>query len=137
MCASLSAVDRDAVCEALAEYYRGDTAVAAVYLFGSVATGGAKADSDIDVGVLYRHAPPATLLGQPYEHEAALAKQLGRPVQIIVMNSAPSDLVHRVVRDGVLVSQADPSARVAFEVRARGAYFDMIPMLREYRRART
>ena len=53
----------DAESEALAEYFRGDEAVAAVYLFGSVATGRAKRGSDIDVGVLFQNAPPATMLG--------------------------------------------------------------------------
>jgi predicted nucleotidyltransferase len=34
----------------------------AVYLFGSVARGEARADSDVDVGVLFEVTPPATLV---------------------------------------------------------------------------
>lgn len=130
-------MERDAVMGVLAEHYRGNPDIAAVYLFGSVATGRVKAGSDVDVGVLYRRPPPATLLGQPYEQEAVLSQRLGRPVQIVVMNTAPPDLIHRILRDGALVIEADPSARIAFEVKARNAYFDLIPMLREYRRSGT
>ena len=130
-------MDRNAVIQALAKHFQGAPEVAAVYLFGSVATGQARAGSDIDVGVLYRRTPPATLLGQPYEHEAALSQHFGRPVQIVVMNTAPPDLTHRILRDGVLVMEVDPSARIAFEVRARNAYFDLLPTLQRYRRSGT
>ncbi|MGD8860050.1 MAG: nucleotidyltransferase domain-containing protein [Myxococcales bacterium] len=117
----------------LAEHFRGQPEVAAVYLYGSVATGRAREDSDVDVGVLYRTPPRPTLLDQPYLDEGELAERLGRPVQIVVLNAAPPDLVHRILRDGVLVVEADPSARIAFEVRARNLYFDLRPVLQQYR----
>jgi hypothetical protein len=44
------------------------------------------------------------------------------------------DLVHRVLRDGVLLLERDRSARIRFEVRARNDYFDLLPHLRRYRR---
>ena len=50
------------------------------------------------------------------------------------MNKAPVDLVHRILRDGRLVFEGDHGARVAFEVKARNEYFDLLPYLREYRR---
>ncbi len=106
----------------------------AVYLFGSVARGTAHPGSDVDIGVLYQALPPATLLGQPFSDEADLAEQLARPVQVIVMNRAPVDLVHRIMRDGILVLEQDKSRRIAFEVRSRNEYFDLLPMLREYRK---
>jgi hypothetical protein len=55
-------------------------------------------------------------------------------VQLIVMNSAPVDLVHRILRDGVLLVEHDKSARIAFEVRARNDFFDLLPALQQYRR---
>src|SRR5262249_50758929 len=105
----------------------------AAYLFGSVATGRARPDSDVDIGVLYRSALPATLQGQPFAQEAELSERLGCPVQIIVMNSAPVDLVHRILRDGILLAEHDKRVRIAFEVHARNAYFDLLPTLRAYR----
>jgi predicted nucleotidyltransferase len=115
------------------EHYRGQPGVAAVYLFGSVAKGTARADSDVDIGVLYETAPPAQLMAQPFGDEADLGERFGRPVQIIVMNAAPADLVHRILRDGILVLDANKSCRISFEVRTRNQYFDLLPILRQYR----
>ena len=47
----------------------------------------------------------------------------------------PADLIHRVLRDGVLLVDRNPNRRIAFEVRARNDYFDLLPYLTEYRRA--
>ena len=52
----------------------------------------------------------------------------------MVLNRAPSDLIHRVLRDGILVLARDPGARIRFEVAARNRYFDLQPFLRRYRR---
>lgn len=126
-------VDRQRTERLLTEHFSGDPEVAAIYLFGSVATGRSHATSDVDVGVLYRKPPAPTLLGQPFSQEAALSERLGHPVQLVVMNSAPVDLVHRILRDGIVLAERDKSIRIAFEVRARNAFFDLLPTLRAYR----
>jgi uncharacterized protein len=118
----------------LGERLGADENVAAVYLFGSLARGTARDASDIDLGVLFRVVPPATLLGQPFELQASLSRELGKPVDVIVMNTAPVDLVHRILRDGRLLLERDRSRRIAFEVRARNQYFDLLPILQRYRR---
>lgn len=130
-------MDRDHVLAELRRYFAaraGD--VAAVYLFGSVARGDARPDSDIDVGVLFRTAPPATLAGQPFDMAGALEQQLGAPVDVVVLNTAPPDLRIRVLRHGLLAVEHDRSARVRFEVATRNEYFDLEPILIEYRRPR-
>jgi predicted nucleotidyltransferase len=108
--------------------------IAAVYLFGSVARGSDRPGSDVDLAVLYRKPPAPTLAQLPLELEAALESRLDRPVQIVALHTAPVDLVHRVLRDGQLLVDADPSLRIRFEVRARNEYFDLEPILRRYRR---
>jgi len=107
----------------------------AVYLFGSFGRGEAGPHSDVDLGLLYRTPPATTLLGQPFELEADLAELLGRSVQCVVMNAAPPDLLHRILRDGVLLLDRDPSRRIRFEVNARNQYFDVKRMLDQYRNA--
>lgn len=110
--------------------------VAAAYLFGSVARGRSRATSDVDVGVLLTRPPAATLADLPLDLETDLERRLGVPVQVVVLNRAPADLVHRVLRDGKLLVDRDPSARIAFEVRARNEFFDLKPVLDQYRSAR-
>lgn len=121
----------EAVRKALAPY--GDR-IACAYLFGSQARGEARRDSDVDLAVLYRDEPPPTLDGLGLELIAAVEAATGHPADIVVLNRAAPDLVHRILRDGVLVLEGDRSARVRFEVRSRAEYFDVLPYLREYRR---
>jgi len=108
--------------------------VLAVYLFGSVARGESGPGSDIDVGVLFATDPPATLGAPQFALEAAMERRLGSPVQVVALNRAAADLVHRVLRDGRLVLDRDRAARIRFEVRSRNEYFDLAPIRRLYRR---
>ena len=108
--------------------------IAAAYLFGSVARGTARPESDVDVGVLYSEEPPATLQGLGLDLEGELEGILDQPVQVVVLNRAPVDLVIRVLRDGKLLVDQDRSRRVRFEVRSRNDFWDLEPTLRRYRR---
>lgn len=110
--------------------------IVAVYLFGSVARGQARRSSDVDVGVLYEVTPPATLEGLGGELAAELERAIGRPVDLVVLNRAPADLIHRVLRDGILVVERDRARRIAFEVKARNEYFDLAPIRERYRRTK-
>lgn len=109
--------------------------VVAVYLFGSVGRGHARDSSDVDVGVLFRESPPHTLGGLHLELRDRLQERLERPVDLVILNHAPADLVHRVLRDGILVAETDRAARIAFEVRLRNEYFDLAPVRERYRRS--
>lgn len=126
-------MDRSRAESTLADYFRKKPGIAAVYLYGSVARGTAHDDSDVDIGVLYERPPEGTLLAQPFADEADLAELLAHRAQIVVMNHAPPDLVHRILRDGILLLEPNRSRRILFEVRARNLYFDLLPMLRQYR----
>ena len=107
--------------------------IVAAYLFGSVARGTDGPRSDVDVAVLFAEAPPRTLSGLPTPLIDALSDVTGRRVDLVVLNDAPADLVHRVLRDGHLLLERDRSARIAFEVRRRNEYFDILPILERYR----
>jgi len=108
--------------------------ILAAYLFGSEARGEAGPGSDVDVAVLYAEAPPGALDSPPRRLERELERLLGRTVEVVALNTAPPDLVHRVLRDGRLLLEEDRSARIRFEVRARNEYFDLEPLRRLYRR---
>jgi len=108
---------------------------AAVYLFGSVARGDAERRSDVDVAVLFDNDPPRTLDNLHAALGERLQEAIGRPVDLIVLNHAPADLVHRVLRDGILINEENRAARIAFEVRSRNEYFDLAPIRERYRRS--
>lgn len=107
--------------------------VAAAYLFGSFATGRSGDASDIDLALLYSTDEPSTLEAR-FGLEGALEAVFHRPVQVTILNRAPPDLIHRVLRDGLLLLDRDPGVRIRFEVAARNAFFDLQPYLRQYRR---
>ena len=111
-------------------------AIVAAYVFGSIARGEEGPGSDLDIGVLLAEAPPATLDGLRGDLAEALERLVGRDVDLVILNAAPADLVHRVLRDGRLVLETDRAARVRFEVQRRREYFDLLPILEEYRRPR-
>ena len=107
--------------------------VLAAYVFGSVARGAATSGSDIDVAVLLKAEPPHTVDGLRQDIADGLRERLGRAVDLLVLNRAPADLVHRVLRDGLLVLDANPPLRRMFEVRRRNEFFDLEPVRRRYR----
>ena len=130
-------MDRAGTIERLSGYFAGSPAaadVAVAWLYGSFARGDARADSDVDVAVLSRHPLAATFEALPLRLEGEIERLLRRPTQVVEMNSAPADLRARVLRDGVLLVDRDPSLRIRFEVRTRNERFDLQPILREYRR---
>jgi predicted nucleotidyltransferase len=110
--------------------------IVAAYLFGSVARGTSGTTSDVDVAVLLTRPPAEGLAGLPLDLEGELERLLGVPAQVVVLNRAPVDLIHRVLRDGKLLVDRDPAVRIAFEVRARNEFFDLKPVLDQYRAAR-
>jgi predicted nucleotidyltransferase len=107
--------------------------VLAVYFFGSLARDTGGSQSDVDVAVLLRE--PAAR--GPSATEALLDRleqAARRTVDLVVLNGAAPDLIHRVLRDGVLLLDRDRSQRIRFEVQARNEYFDLEPIRRAYRR---
>ncbi|MBL8736459.1 MAG: nucleotidyltransferase domain-containing protein [Planctomycetes bacterium] len=128
-------MDRATLIEALRSYFAGRPDVVAAYLFGSTARGEAKASSDVDVGVLLAAGEPSL----PADYDVLFAIQddleerLHRPVDVLAMNGAPLDLLHRVLRDGILVLDRDPLRRGEFELAARTQYMDFLPVLLRYR----
>jgi predicted nucleotidyltransferase len=118
--------------EALRSRLVADPHVSTAWLYGSQARGTARATSDFDVAVLWDDPScPAELA---FDLEAALCASLGREVQVVIAHRAPADLIRRVLRDGILLVDRDRSARIAFEVRKRNEYFDMVPTWRRIRR---
>jgi len=105
------------------------------YLYGSQARDKAGPHSDVDIAILLEKPPPSTLDGFGLDLGGKIEEKIGRPVDLVILNRAPVDLVHRTLRDGILVYEGDSAARIRFEVRNRGEYFDLLPYLRQYRQS--
>lgn len=101
------------------------------YLFGSQATGGAQAHSDIDVAV-YVDEPraPHGAYGYAAELTSALMAGLGtNDIDVVLLNRAPPLLYHRVLRDGERVLARDLRATTTREGYALSRYCDYVPQL--------
>ena len=112
--------------------FAGEACVAA-WLFGSRARGDASAQSDVDVAVLFGRPRPVTLEALPTRLHGMLERAAGASVDLIILDGADPDLIHRVLRDGVVLVEDDRAGRIAFEVRSRNLWFDLEPVRRRYR----
>ena len=108
--------------------------IQAAYIFGSVAQGRARPDSDIDVAVLLgRRLSDARAL----RYRLTLAGELGaalhrNDVQLVILNDAPPLLAQRVLSRGALVFQRSRAARVRFHVATAQRYEDIVPTMERY-----
>lgn len=99
------------------------------YLFGSRATGTARAGSDVDVAVLTDQ--PLTTA----RHLTLLADLTdaarGHRVDLVLLDQAPPALGYRVVRDGVPLLVRDEVVRADHHAQVLDRYFDTEPLRRE------
>ena len=130
-------MDRATAIEALTQYF-GDGAppVAAAYLFGSIARNAARPDSDLDIAVLLSGTAQTALVGPLTTFRGALERRFRREVDVLDLRTAAVDVRHRVLREGILLLDRDPAERIRFEVQTRNEYFDLVPYLEDYRKAR-
>jgi predicted nucleotidyltransferase len=131
-------MDRATAIEALTEYFGSAAApIAAAALFGSVARNAARPDSDLDIAVLLSGTAQAAVVGPLTTIRGDLERRFNREVELLDLRTAPVDVRHRVLREGILLLDRDPAQRIGFEVRTRNEYFDLVPYLEDYRKART
>ncbi len=104
--------------------------VLAAYIFGSVVTGRARPDSDVDIAVLVSEK---VMRKDPWDYRMRLAADLMGELQrddvdLVLLNQAPPLLAHRILSKGKLILERSPSARVRFQVRTVNQYLDTQPM---------
>ncbi len=99
------------------EKYSGD--VAAAYLFGSMATGSWYGLSDIDFAVLLHKKGKALYFDARLSLYADLCRALKRDdVDIVLLNTTKNlFLLDEIVRNGIVVFEADSGLRDEFECR--------------------
>jgi predicted nucleotidyltransferase len=119
-------MDREAVIAALRAALAGAPVRLAI-LFGSVARGRTRADSDVDVAILPRD--PDLQLREELKLQAQLERACRREIDLVRMDRADTLLAWQIARHGVVL-KADPPAEYArFVMRAAADYLDAQPAL--------
>ena len=108
------------------------------YLFGSHARGDAHRRSDVDVAV---YIDETRAKAGPFGYQADLTTHLmialgTKAIDVIVLNTAPPLLYHRVLRDGVRVLSRDLRATTTRAGQALSRYFDFLPQMEKMDAAR-
>ena len=114
----------------LINYLRTQPDIAAEYLFGSLATGRATPQSDIDIAVLLMPVPddPVELLNRQLELADQLRRFSDRDMDVVILNKVPLILRRQVLAHGRLLYQGDRNTRADFEVQTGKEYADLKPM---------
>ncbi|WP_017942521.1 MULTISPECIES: nucleotidyltransferase family protein [unclassified Thioalkalivibrio] len=128
-------IESPIIARVLGERLSAEPGVVCAYLFGSHSRGEARVGSDIDLAVLMVEPVAEGLLNPLALLQMDLEDATGCTVDLIDLHKVGADLIHRVLRDGIVVFESDASRRIAFEVDARNRYFDLLPYLEEYRQA--
>ncbi len=106
--------------------------IQAVYLFGSRATGTARATSDLDLAVVPRHP---TVRNQRLDLLADLAKHGFCNVDLVFLDTEDITLKYEAVRQNNVVYRTEDFDRGAFYSRIIRQYLDFLPYLNVQREA--
>jgi hypothetical protein len=120
----------EAATPVLSPIFRRRKRIAAVYLFGSAATGRDRRGSDLDLAIVAKKAISGR---ERLRIEADLSSRLRRDVDLVVFGQAGPLLQHQILKYGRLICENDPAERVRQEVRARAEYLDAQRLFREIR----
>ena len=109
--------------------------VSAAWVFGSVATGKDRPDSDIDIAILFIEGlDKQARFNLRLDIAAELSGLTGREVDVIDMQASPLFLQHQVRRFGYLLLENDHAYRVDYDVKSRRQYLDFAPRLKKRNR---
>jgi predicted nucleotidyltransferase len=117
----------------LAEALAADADVRWAYLFGSAVRDGTFADLDVAI-MLATSARGVRPLGEVVARLEAVAE--GIPVDVVDLAHAAPRLAGSVAREGRILVDRGPAARVAWEIEANRRALDIEPWLREFDRLR-
>lgn len=107
------------------------TEIRFAYIFGSFT--GTGSFRDVDLGIYLADVVDAERQNYDIQLAISLERTIGLPVDVVVMNSAPDHLIHRI-SSGHLVLDRVPDDRADFLAAAWARYFDIRPKREAYLR---
>lgn len=114
--------------ERILSYFAKRPEVIALYLFGSFDTPFERDDSDMDIAVLVSRENKKELEVLKSEYYNASPRFSMRTVDIVILNTAPTYLKHRILKTGRVMLDKNPSQRKEFAAMVLQEYFDYKPI---------
>jgi len=114
-----------------------ESAIIAIYLFGSSVKRHEKDPADIDIALLldesaYKDDPVASL-APAYMAATRAALDLECETDITILNTASLEMAYTIITSGVCLVETDREKRLGFEIALKGMYFDFKPFLDQLR----
>jgi predicted nucleotidyltransferase len=114
----------------LTEYLQNHKQVSAAWIFGSVATGKNRADSDIDLAILFvQNLSKEKRFDLLLSLAVDLSKIAACEVDLVDIQTAPLFLQYEIRKNGHLLFEKDHIYRVNHDVQSRREYLDLAAML--------
>jgi len=114
-----------------------ETPVLFAYLYGSYAKGLSHPFSDLDVGIFAEGLDIKACLDIELSLSLCIDENLGHVVQseVRVLNHLPLVVKGGILADSELIYSRAEDKRIEFETQIRKAYFDFLPVIRQYQNA--
>jgi predicted nucleotidyltransferase len=111
------------------------TPVLCAYLYGSHAKAQAHPFSDLDIGIYVEDVDINTCLDLELSLAVRIDDNLNNTVQteVRILNHLPLTVKGRILGEAKLIYSRDEGQRIAFETQVRKAYFDFLPVIKQYR----
>lgn len=114
-----------------------ETPVLFAYFYGSHAKALSHPFSDLDIGVYIEDRNIKACLDLELSLALRFDEKLDHRFQseVRILNHMPLSVKGRILGEAKLIYSRDEEQRVAFEARVRCAYFDFLPVIRQYQQA--
>jgi predicted nucleotidyltransferase len=105
----------------ISDFGRRHSQIVAIYVFGSMAKGKYRTESDIDIAIMVQGSVGGM---ERVQLETSLSNLLRKDVDLIIFGDASPLLQHQILKYSHIVFESDSKERVKQEVAARHEYLD-------------
>ncbi len=128
----LSAKEKEVLTEKISDILKAKEYILFAYIFGSFVSDDEV--KDIDVGVFISSVENKSPLKLELKLEGEIEDAIHIPVDIRIINNAPSSFIYNVLKGGIVIVDNNKSLRSDFEGLVYKKYFDFQHLRNEYLR---